>query len=103
MRINLIKKGKNELKFEVDEGHTFCNLLQNVLLEDKAVELAGYDVPHPLFQSSIFYIRTRGSHDPKEALKRALKKIQSAMDELSSEFDRAMREWLESRGTGGSA
>ena len=49
MKINILKKTKNELKIEIEgEGHTFCNLLQDALLEDKSVEMAGYDIPHPL-------------------------------------------------------
>lgn len=55
-----MSKSKNELRLEiVGEDHTFCNLLQSVLLEDKNVEIAGYDQPHPLIRSSVVYLRTK--------------------------------------------
>ncbi|MEM2882100.1 MAG: DNA-directed RNA polymerase subunit L [Candidatus Bathyarchaeia archaeon] len=101
MRLKLIKEEGNELKFEIDEGHTFCSLLQGFLCEDESVELAGYDIPHPLIPSAIFYVRTRKPRKPREAIERALKRIQSTMDELADGFDRAMREWVESKGAGG--
>ena len=38
------------------------------LLEDKTVEFAGYDVPHPLASNPIIYIRMKGKTAPEEAL-----------------------------------
>ena len=102
MKLKLLKEEGNELKFEIDEGHTFCSLLQSFLLEDESVELAGYDIPHPLLPSTIFYIRTKRPRKPREAIEKALERIQSAMDELMEEYDGAMREWVDSKGAGGS-
>jgi DNA-directed RNA polymerase subunit L len=84
MEVKVISKSKNELRLEiVGEDHTFCNLLQNILLEDKNVELAGYDQPHPLIRSSIIYLRTRRDVSPEKTLLTALE----GMQELSKEFD----------------
>jgi len=48
LKINVLKKSGNELKIEiVGSSHGLCNLLAKRLLEDKTVEFAGYDVPHP--------------------------------------------------------
>ena len=48
MKVKVLKKAANELKIEVEGvSHGLCNLLQKKLLEDKRVDLAGYDVPHP--------------------------------------------------------
>ena len=101
MRLKLIKEDGNELKFEVDEGHTFCSLLQGILCEEESVEVAGYDIPHPLIPSAVFYVRTRKPKKPRDAIERALKKVQSIMDELAEKFDEAVKEWIESKGTGG--
>jgi DNA-directed RNA polymerase subunit L len=101
LRLRLIKEEGNELKFEVDEGHTFCSLLQGILCEDESVEAAGYDIPHPLIPSAVFYVRTRKPKKPRDAVERALKRIQSTMDELAEEFDEAVKEWVESKGIGG--
>ncbi|MGQ9543775.1 MAG: RpoL/Rpb11 RNA polymerase subunit family protein [Candidatus Bathyarchaeia archaeon] len=90
MKIKTLKKTEKELRIEVDgEGHTFCNLLQNVLLEDNSVEIAGYDVPHPLATTAVMYIRMKRS-DPAKALERALKRISERTDEFLERFQKAI-------------
>ena len=90
MRIKTIKKTKDELKLEIEgEGHTFCNLLQNTLVEDRSVKIAGYDTPHPLTEKSIIYIKVKEDSNPRKALERALKKINQRTDEFLSEFKKA--------------
>ena len=60
MKINVLKKSDSELKIELVGGtHGICNLLQKRLLEDKTVDFAGYDVPHPLASSPIIYVRMK--------------------------------------------
>lgn len=87
MRIKTIKKTKDELKLEIEgESHTFCNLLQNTLVEDRSVKIAGYDTPHPLTEKSIIYIKVKKDGTPKKVLERALKKINQRTDEFLSEF-----------------
>ena len=39
----------------------FATLLQKRLLEDKTVDFAGYDVPHPLASNPIIYVRMKGN------------------------------------------
>lgn len=96
MEIKIIKLSQNELKFEViGESHTLCNLLEKVLLEDEDVEMAGYDIPHPLIANPIIYIRTRGGKTPEEALREAVKKILEAKKELKESFEEALEEWRE--------
>ena len=83
MNLKILQSTKNELKIEIQgEGHTFCNLLQQALLQDKGVEMAGYDVPHPLIPNAILYVRTKRETSPKKALERALSKV----GEMSNEF-----------------
>jgi DNA-directed RNA polymerase subunit L len=90
MKIKTLKKTDRELRIEIDgEGHTLCNLLQNVLLEDSAVEIAGYDVPHPLATTAVMYIRMKRS-DPVKALERALKRISEMSDEFLERFQEAI-------------
>ena len=84
MELKVISKSKNELRLEIiGEDHTFCNLLQNVLLNDKNVELAGYDQPHPLIRSSIVYLKTRREVSPEKTLLNAL----GGIEDLNKEFD----------------
>lgn len=92
MKIKILKKASNELKIEVEGvGHTLCNLLQKRLLEDENVDLAGYDVPHPLTSNSIIYIRTNEGVHPEEALRNAVKKIHEMNKEFSKELQKALK------------
>jgi len=91
MEVKVISKTKNELKFEiVGEDHTLCNLLQNVLLQDKNVEVAGYDQPHPLIRSSIVYLRTKRDTSPERVLSNALTNVQELNKEFNEKFMKAV-------------
>jgi DNA-directed RNA polymerase subunit L len=91
MEVRVLTKGKNELKIEIiGEDHTFCNLLQNALLEDKNVEIAGYDQPHPLIRSSIVYFRTKREASPERVLMNALAHIQELNKEFTEKFGQAV-------------
>ena len=88
MKVNILKKTENELKIEVEgASHTICNLLQKRLLEDEDVELAGYDIPHPLTPVPVIYVRTKGKVKPEEALLKALEKAR----EMNEEFGKALQ------------
>lgn len=90
MEVKVLSKSKNELRLEiVGEDHTFCNLLQNVLLEDRNVEIAGYDQPHPLIRSSIVYLRTKREAAPEKVLLNALANIQELNKEFNEKFTKA--------------
>jgi DNA-directed RNA polymerase subunit L len=91
LNLKVVTRSKNELKLEIQgEGHTFCNLLQWILLQDKGVEMAGYDVPHPLFASAILYIRTKRESSPEKALTRALAKVGEMSNEFLEKLDKAV-------------
>jgi DNA-directed RNA polymerase subunit L len=91
MEVKVLQKTKNELKIEiVGEDHTFCNLLQNVLLQDKNVEIAGYDQPHPLIRSSIVYVRTKRDVSPDKTMLSALANIKDLNKEFNEKFERAV-------------
>ena len=92
MKVKVLKKTANELKIEIEgAGHGLCNLLQTKLLEDKNVDMAGYDIAHPLVSNPVIYVRTKGSAKPKGALKRAAEKAREANDAFSKELDKALK------------
>ena len=92
MKAKILKKTSSELKIEVEGvGHTICNLLQKRLLEDENVDLAGYDIPHPLASNSVIYIRTKGNAKPEEALRNAVKKAREMNKEFSKELKKAVK------------
>jgi len=94
LQLKILKRNSQELKLEIEgEGHTFCNLLESVLLEDKDVEFAGYDVPHPLIANTTVFIRTKKGKKPEEALIEAIEKIRKRGRELNQEINRALEEW----------
>jgi len=86
-----LKKTGNELKIEIEGvGHTLCNLLQRKLLEDENVDVAGYDIPHPLASNPVIYVRTKGDVAPEEALLKAVDRLL----EISEEFGKALEKAL---------
>jgi DNA-directed RNA polymerase subunit L len=69
VKIKILKQTENELKIEIEgAGHGVCNLLQKKLLENKNVDQAGYDVPHPLASNPVIYVRMKGKGKPRDAL-----------------------------------
>ncbi|MCD6445466.1 DNA-directed RNA polymerase subunit L [Candidatus Bathyarchaeota archaeon] len=92
MKVKILKKTPNELKIEVqDIGHTLCNLLQKRLLEDENVNLAGYDIPHPLASNAIIYIRTKNKVKPEEALKKAVKRTLKMNKEFGQKLQKTLK------------
>ena len=92
MEIRVLKKSANELKIEAEgASHGLCNLLQKKLLEDKRVDLAGYDVPHPLASSPVIYVRVKGAAKPEDVLIKAAEKAREANAAFSKELKKALK------------
>lgn len=92
MKVNVLKKTRNELKIEVEgAGHTLCNLLQKKLLEDESVDMAGYDIPHPLASNPVIYVRTKGDMAPEEAILKAVGKLLEVSEELGKALEKALK------------
>ena len=92
MKITVLKRANKELKIEIEgAGHGFCNLLQKKLLEDKSVDMAGYDIPHPLASNPVIFVRTKGSAKPEEVLKKAAEKAREANEVFSKELEKALK------------
>ena len=92
MKINILKRAGKELRIEVEgAGHGLCNLLQKKLMEDKSVDMAGYDVPHPLVSNPVIYVRMKGTVKPEEALKRAAEKARETNEVFSKELEKALK------------
>ena len=94
MEIKILRKTTNELKIEiVGETHTFCNVLQKALLGDTGVDMAGYEIAHPLVANPTIYVRTKGKRKPKTALQNAAKMIQIQNKEFKKSFEKALKNW----------
>ena len=94
LQLKVLKRTSKELKIEVEgEGHTLCNLLESVLLEDEDVEFAGYDIPHPLVSSPVISLHTKNGKKPEEALREAVEKVLQRGKELAEGLNKALEEW----------
>jgi len=92
MKVTVLKKTSDELKIEIEGGgHTICNLLMKRILEEENVDLAGYDIPHPMVSNPTIYIRTTGNVKPEQVLKNALEKAREANKEFGKEFEKALK------------
>jgi DNA-directed RNA polymerase subunit L len=92
LKVKVLKKEGNELKIEVEgASHGLCNLLQKKLLEDENVDLAGYDVPHPLASSPLIYVRTKGNAKPKAVLIKAAEKAREVNNVFGKELKKALK------------
>ena len=92
LKVKVLKKTANELKIEIEGAeHGLCNLLQKKLLEDERVDLAGYDLPHPLASSPVIYVRMKGSVKPESALIKAAKEARKANDAFSKALEKALK------------
>jgi DNA-directed RNA polymerase subunit L len=79
MKVKVLKQTDNELKVEIEgASHGICNLLQKKLLEDKKVDQAGYDVPHPLASNPVIYVRMKGKASLLEAFLEAAAKAEES-------------------------
>src|SRR3972149_823397 len=91
LKVTVLKKTDKELKIEIEGvGHGLCNLLQKRLLEEKSVDMAGYDIPHPLASNPVIYVRTKGATKPEQALIKAAEKAREANDAFSKELEKAL-------------
>jgi DNA-directed RNA polymerase subunit L len=92
LKVNVIKRTDKELKIELEGAdHGLCNLLQKRLLEERSVDMGGYDIPHPLASNPVIYVRTKGATKPEEALRRAAEKAREANAAFGEALEKALK------------
>lgn len=92
MKVKVLKKEASELKIEIEgAGHGLCNLLQKKLLENEKVDLAGYDIPHPLASNPIMYVRMKGKAKPEIALLNAVENAREMNKVFRKELKKALK------------
>jgi len=62
-------------------------------LEDENVEVAGYDISHPLTSNPIVFIRTKGDRKPETALREAVKKLRERNEEFRKAFEKTAKKF----------
>ncbi len=94
MKVNIAKREGEYMEMEFSgEGHTLLNLLQSSLLEDPAVEMAGYSKPHPLMDRSKMFIKLRKGDKHLEVVRRAVAAADGKLDEFLAEFEASLQEY----------
>ncbi|MDD5649935.1 MAG: DNA-directed RNA polymerase subunit L [Candidatus Nanoarchaeia archaeon] len=88
MEIKVLEQEKNKLKIEIKgETHTLCNAIRNELWEGKSVEVAGYQIEHPMVSSPVLFVETE-KEDPKKALMNAASSLKKKTAELRKQLDK---------------
>jgi DNA-directed RNA polymerase subunit L len=86
MQVKILENKKNELKVELTgETYTISKAIQDVLLQDKAVELAVADIDHPLVGNPVLIVKGK---NPKLSLKKALKTLKKDFSDVEKAFRR---------------
>ncbi len=93
MEVRVVSNKERELELEVrGESHTLGNLIAKELQSMEGVELAYYEIPHPLQDRMIIYVKTREGLSPLEALNRALSSIEETLNRLEGDLSKALGE-----------
>jgi len=91
LEVKLVYSKGNEAQIEVrGERHTLGNMVAKELQSMDEVDLAYYEIPHPLQDRMLIYIRTRGDVSPLEALRKALDSLEDRLDELDKALKKAL-------------
>ena len=91
MKLNLLKEEDNKMELEISgEGHTLLNLLQNNLLKEKNVKIAGYSKVHPLMDRSLLFVTLNRGKDFKKVLQNASQKTTKQLTEFQTKFNKAV-------------
>ncbi len=83
MEIKFIEKGTSRIKFEIKgEDHTLANSIRDELWKDNSVEVAGYNIEHPLVSSPIFSLQTNNKENARKSLLNAIERLKKRNKEL---------------------
>ena len=82
MKLNILESKAKKLVFEIEGvDHTFCNALKDQLQQEKNVEVATYNIDHPLIGVPKFFLIVE-SGDPKDTLVKAVDDLKKKNSDL---------------------
>jgi DNA-directed RNA polymerase subunit L len=91
MELNILEESKNKLIVELKgESHSFCNALKDELWNNKKVNIAGYNIAHPLIGIPKMIVETE-SGAPKAILVDAANKIKKNAQDFLKAFSKAAK------------
>lgn len=87
MELEIMNISSNEIRVVLrGETHTLLNPLVEELNSLEEVEFAGYDVPHPLKEESVLFLRVRDGLNPREVLRMGIESLISKYESLERSF-----------------
>jgi DNA-directed RNA polymerase subunit L len=93
MKLKIVKMDESGLEISFGgEGHTLLNLLQNSLLENEEVNMAGYSKPHPLMDRSSLYVKMKVNKSPLKAVVKAVEYSEKLVNTFLEEFKTCIEE-----------
>ncbi|KXA98119.1 hypothetical protein AKJ37_01255 [candidate division MSBL1 archaeon SCGC-AAA259I09] len=93
MQVELMEKEGTEMKVKiVGEGHSFTNVLRKKLHEDERIEIASYNIDHPLLSDPVLRVKTSEKKSPKRALIRAAKSLSEEYEEIKMKLEKALEQ-----------
>lgn len=86
MKGEVIQSEKNliQIKFE-DKDQAMLNLISEELWQDKATEMAGFQITHPQVGHSLFTLRTKGKA-PKTTWNAAVDRLSKKLDVMAKDI-----------------
>lgn len=89
-KIIILEKSENAVRIEIDgEDHSLLAPLTSKLLENDKVDIATYNIPHPLKRNPILYVGMKEG-DPMEAIKSAVASLASEFEEFERKYKAAI-------------
>ncbi|RDD53913.1 MAG: DNA-directed RNA polymerase subunit L [Candidatus Korarchaeota archaeon NZ13-K] len=87
LEVEVVKVSGNEIRLIVrGETYTLLDPLVDELNSLEEVEFAGYDVPHPLKEESVLFLRVREGMDPREVLRDSVRRLIWKYEEVERSF-----------------
>ena len=85
----------NEIRVIIEgETYTLLTPIVEELNSRDDVEFTGYDVPHPLKEEGLIFLRVKEGSDPRAVLKDAISSLIGEYDKLEKSFKRELEKFL---------
>lgn len=88
--IKILERKNKKLRIEFEgESHTLLAPLKSKLLENEDVDIATYNIEHPVLSKPVLYVKMHEG-DPLEAVKLATLSLSSELEEFEKKFTAAI-------------
>lgn len=86
MKLKIIEEKKKKIVFEIEEAdHTLLNLLKEQLNNMEDVNIATYNIEHPLLKKGKFILEAK---NPRETFNKAIDKIKNELNTFKRHIEK---------------